>query len=211
MSKDEVNCRYTDGVFTPEEIEAMTGVSPVTQRTWKARGLLGPRDKIGRGGFSAHDVVLFWALQTASQVLRVELSFVHDAIADAVPSILWWALSNEKAWDIEGTADQKAAFRRALSSADKEDLLLLDMAVGVKRERFGRYLVRYADGWKLVFDMEDFFSAEAEQAVLVLDLFAVANKLVASAKRPRGLMVASEIGDRPPPLRLPKDMKPRRK
>jgi hypothetical protein len=205
-----VYCQYADGVFTPEEVEAMTGIAPVTQRTWNARGLLMER-KAGRGRFSAHEVAHLWALQVASLSLRVELSFMYEAVADAVPSILWWALSDEKAWDIEGNTEQKAAFRRALASANKEGLALLDQAVGVRRERFGRYLVRCADRWELVYNMEDFFSGEEDQAALVLDLFAVSNKLVASPKRPRGLMVASEISNAPSPLRSPIQKKVRRK
>lgn len=211
MARDDVYCRYESGRFTPEEIEAMTGISPVTQRTWKTRGLLGERKVFQRASFGAHDLALFWTLQTVSQSLKVELNFVHEAVASAVPSLLWWALSNEKAWDIEGTAEQKTAFKRALASTDKENLPFLSLIVGVKREMFGRYLIVHAEKWHLLFDIEDFFDAEAVQAVLVLDLFAVANKLVASPKRPRGLMVASEIGDRPPPFRSPIERKSRRK
>jgi hypothetical protein len=210
MAKNEIYCQYADGVFTPEEVEAMTGIAPVTQRTWNARGLLMER-KAGRGRFSAHEVAHLWALQVASLSLRVELTFMYKAIVDAVPSILWWALSDESAWDYEGNSEQKAAFKRALASPNKEGLPLLDQAVGVKRDMFGRYLVRSADDWKLVYDMEHFFSAEEDQAALVLDLFAVSNKIVASPRRPRGLMVASEISNAPSPLRAPIEKKVRRK
>ena len=210
MGKELVYCRYTDGVFTPKEVEAITGVSTVTQRAWKARGLL-MEPRAGRASFSAHELVNFMALQIASQNLRVELSFVHEAIAQAVPSILWWALNYEKAWDVEGSPEQKALFKRALDSTDKENLVSLDLALGVRRERFGRFLMRYAGEWQLVFDLADIFDPEEIAAVVVLDLFAVGNALVESPKRPRGLMIASDIGSRAPPLRAPIEKRARRK
>jgi hypothetical protein len=188
----DVYCRYIDSDFSPQEVEAMTGVSQVLQRTWKQRGFFSVR-KHARASFSAHEVTQIMMLQIASQNVPVELKFVQEAVAAAVPAVLWFALSEDKAWDIDGTPEQKAAFKRAIASDNKSGLQFLDKFLGLKSEHIGRYVVLRPDSWEFVNELDAVFEDEGSPVGVVLDLFAVAKKLVKSPKRPRGLMVATDI------------------
>jgi hypothetical protein len=188
----DVYCHYANGNFSTLEVEAMTGVSPVLQRTWKQRGFLSRR-KTARASFSAPEVVEIMALQIASQSVPVEMKFVQEAVAAAVPAVLWFALTYDKAWDVEGTPEQKAVFRRALASDNKGGLPLLDKVLDLRGEHVGRYVLLRPDCWEFVNKLDGAFEDENSPVGIVLDLFAVAKKLVNSPKRPRGLMVATNI------------------
>jgi hypothetical protein len=187
-----VYCRYVDGVFTPLEVEAMTDIVPVLQRTWKQRGYL-RHHKHARASFNAHEVANIMALQIASQSLPVEMKFVHEAVAAAVPSILWFALSYETAWDFEGTAEQKSAVKKAIASDNKVGLQYLDKVLGLKKEQFGRYILLRSGGWEFVNSVDRTFDDEMTTAALVIDLIAIGRRLAKSPKRPRGLIIATDI------------------
>lgn len=191
MARD-VYCRYLDSYFTAEEIEAVTGVVPALQRTWKQRGFL-RQGKHARGRLTAHDLVQIMTLQIASQSLRVEMNFVHEGVAAAVPPILWYALSNIKAWDVDGTTEQKAAFKESVASDNMKDLPYLDKLIGLKPGELARYVLFLSEGPKFVGSLDDAFDDENTPAGLALDLMAIAKKLVKSPERPRGLFVATDI------------------
>lgn len=203
MTQD-VNCRYVDGVFSPLEVEAMTGVSPVLQRTWKQRGFL-VQNKTARASLSVREVAQIATLQIASQGVPVELAYVREAAAAAVPSILWFASSDKEAWEIQGSTEQKAAFRRGLASANKSGLMGLDKALGVTAQNMGRYVVLHSNEYDFVNELEAVFEAEDTPVSLILDLFAIANRLVRSPKRRGAMMVATdiEVGAKRPDLPFP--------
>jgi hypothetical protein len=189
----EINCRFIDAVFTPMEVEAMTGVTPLLQRTWKRRGFLGQRKRV-RASLTAHEVAQIMALQVASQTLPFELKTVQEAVSDAVPSILWYALAQGAGvWDIEGTPAQKAALKKAIEIEDMRGLQYLDKMVGIKSDQFGRYMVRHKGGWTFVQDLNAAFEESDPTVALVLNLSAIGIMLANAPKRPRGLIIATDI------------------
>jgi hypothetical protein len=191
MMTQNIHCRFVDGVFTPQEVEAMTGIVPVLQRTWKQRGYIRHHTHV-HARLTVHELAQIMALQFASQSIPVEMKFVHEAVAEAAPSILWFALFDVRAWDIDGTAEQKAIFKRALDS-DNAEPLRLESAVGLNREKFGRYIVLRPEEWEFVNDLNDTFADERTPAAVVIDLVAIAKRLVESRKRPRGLIRVTDI------------------
>ncbi len=204
MSDHDVYCRYIDGVFAPREVEAMTGVSALLQRTWQRRGFLGPR-KVGRAALNAHELAQVMALQIAAQTLKADLKFIHEAVSDAAPAILYFALAHKKAWDVEGTREQQAAFKKVIAEEDMNGLYYLDKMVGFRQDHHSRFLVRRAEDWLFTADLHGMFDDQDIGGAIVLDLMEIGRRIADSPQRPRALIIATdiEIGGRRKPPRTP--------
>jgi hypothetical protein len=187
----EVSCTYSDAVFSPAEVYEMTAVSPQLQRVWRQRGLLGER-KYGRASFTAREIAQVMALRYLGQELQLDLESIRTAVIEAAPIILWWALGERAAWEVEGaTPEQTAAFYRAIQDEDRVGLQYLDKMVGVKRGTVGRFLVKTPAGHDILSDLTNHFVGDHIPGAVVLDLDVLGKELRESTGR--ALITVSDI------------------
>jgi hypothetical protein len=183
---------HQDAVFTPSEVEAITGVSPLLQRTWRRRGFLGEQLR-GPGTCTAHELAQVMGLQIAAQNLNVDLKFVHEGVRQAAPAILFYALGYAQAWDIQGTPEEVAAFEEHIKREVMYGLQYLHKMVDLRKEHWGRYFVRRKDSWSFELNLDAFFDGEDTTSAIVLDLMAIGKALAESPDRSRALITVNNI------------------
>lgn len=182
----EIHCRYTDAIFSPAEVQAMTGASVLLQNTWRRRGFLRTRTH-GRASFNAREVAQILALRYLGQELQIGLDFVSGTAEKAAPLILWFALltRRDSAWEIEepATHEQKVAFKKAIE-ADLDGLPYIDKMIGVKRSDVRGYLVRTPTSSEFFARLSEPFETGDLNGAIFIDLEALGRQLAESTKRP---------------------------
>lgn len=140
------------------------------------------------------------ALRYLGQSLRTDLEFIQKGVARAAPHILWFALGDPLAWDIQGTPAQVAAFNKAILAEDFFGFQYLDKMVGLKRGSVERFLVRTDTSDVLTSNLEDILIGDRPPlGGIVLDLMAAGKELREKAKRPLIIVSDIEILDQPAP------------
>ena len=185
-------CRYDDAMFSPAEVEEITGISPLLQRTWRRRGFLGDRQH-GRAGFNAREIAQIMTLQYLGQTLLLDLESVSKAVKKAAPVVLWHALHRlePSPWDIRGTPAEQTAFREAIAAADLFDIDYIDRMVGVKKGEIHPFLAITPEGSDFADSFDDAFPDRSVPGAIVLDLMALGHQLGQAVQRP--LIIVSNI------------------
>lgn len=170
---------YREGLFTPAQAAACTGLSPAMQRNWRQAGHIAGRTT---------EVALFGPRDLATIRIMVVLRDVglgpalSRSIAEQmVPSVLWLALVNyPTTWSVAGDAEQAAAYRRQLELVG--DFHLRAMA-GLAEDVFTFGIVRDKTV-HLVAEITDAAFDEDDEVERVIKLSAVAKRIALGTNQP---------------------------
>ena len=116
---------YREGLFTPAEAAACTGLSPAMQRNWRQAGHL-PARTTGVALFSPRDLAMIRLMVVLREVgLGPALS--RPVAEEAASSVVWLALADQpETWAVAGPPDEAHAYRQRLEKMG--DRHLRDMA-----------------------------------------------------------------------------------
>jgi hypothetical protein len=123
------------------------------------------RREIGHFGFNPEEVasiVVLQALRTLTDA-KVETAAKH---ADRVAlSVLRFALTDKRAWDFEGTPQDKARFNEQISRRDMFGQDYLNEMLELPPHDFGWFSVWHKGEWKITDDVGGIFDIASDKEV----------------------------------------------
>jgi hypothetical protein len=173
--------------FTPAEAAACTGLTTTMQRDWRRHGLL-PTRLGSPGSFTPLDLAEI-RLMLQMRQLGLERSVSRPFAQVAAPMVLFFALADwPQSWAVDGAEEAAKTFRTHLEKRGDSHLrTLAGLTSGLCRYGIGR-----DDSIEFVPSLSDELDGDAEEVTRILNLQAVAGRIVEAAQRPLFTIVAPE-------------------
>jgi hypothetical protein len=189
MSRASLNSiAYREGLFTPAQAAACTGLSPAMQRNWRQAGHIAARTS-EMALFSPRDLAAIRIMVVLRDVgLGPTLS--RSIAEQAAPSVIWIALSDyPSTWIVAGDAAQATEYRKRLESDDSK---LRSMA-GLTGPAY-TFGIAQAGKVELTSAInDDCFDAD-DEVESVVKLAAIARRIATSATQPLVTVIPPWVG-----------------
>ena len=170
---------YREGLFTPAEAAACTGLSPAMQRNWRQAGHL-PARTTGVALFGPRDLATIRLMVLLREVgLGPALS--RPVAEEAAPSVVWLALTDHpETWTVAGPPEAADAYRQRLETLG--DRNLRDMA-GLMGRAFA-YGVAQGKTVQFFSEIDSETFNEDDEVESVIKLGAIAARIAREATQP---------------------------
>lgn len=170
---------YREGMFTPAQAAACTGLSAAMQRNWRQAGHL-PARTTGVALFGPRDLAMTRLMVVLREVgLGPALS--RPVAEEAAPSVVWLALADHpETWTVAGPPDEAYAYRQRLEKMG--DRHLRDMA-GLTGRAFA-YGVAQGGAVQFFSEIDGDTFNENDEVESVIKLRAIAARIAREATQP---------------------------
>lgn len=170
---------YREGLFTPAQAAALTGLSPAMQRNWRQAGHL-PARTTEVALFGPRDLAMIRLMVVLREVgLGPALS--RPVAEEAAPSVVWLALADHpETWAVAGPPDEAHAYRQRLENMG--DRHLRDMA-GLTGRAFA-YGVAQGGAVQFFSEIDSETFNEDDEVESVIKLGAIAARIAREATQP---------------------------
>ena len=170
---------YREGLFTPAEAAACTGLSPAMQRNWRQAEHLPPRTT-GVALFRPYDLAVI-RLMVVLRDVGLGPALSRPVAEAAAPSVVWLALvDHPQTWTVAGPPEEAEAYRRRLEKIG--DRHLRDMA-GLTGRAFA-YGVAQSGTVQFFSDIDGETFNDEDEVESVIKLRAVAARIAREAIQP---------------------------
>lgn len=183
MSSAHISLRYREGQFTPSETAAITGIPLHLQRDWRSQGLLRAREG-GRASFTPRELAEM-RLMMRLRGLGVSLADARRAALEAAPGVIFAALADHPSRTLtaDGTAEESAAYIKALERAGDQDYLLILAELESMNQVYRHAFIEDGE-CRLLHGLSEDAANETVEAAGLINLWAVAGAIAEATPRP---------------------------
>jgi hypothetical protein len=180
--------KFQPRLFSSAEIESVAGLSQTMQRNWRRHKFLPSHEgKHSRYTLQELSTALAMKQLTDGGIPPSRAIEVATAIA---PSVIWFALEQDGAWDVQGNKAVVADYR-AFKKSDA-GLADLERVTGIKVGTVKFYAIAFSSGKiSLTGELTETFASVEEEMALVLNLQALGTRLAHRG----GTLVTVSFGD----------------
>ncbi len=166
--------KFQPRLFSSAEIESIAGLSQIMQRNWRRHKFFPSHEgKHARYTLRELSVALAMKRLTDGGIPPSRAIEVATAIA---PSIIWFALETDDAWDVQGNKIEVAEYR-AFKKSDA-GLADLENVSGIKVGAVKFYAVAFSSGKVILTgEITETFAYGAEEMAVLLDVQALGTRL----------------------------------
>ena len=179
MSRDKLaSISYREGLFTPAQAAACTGLSPAMQRNWRQAGHIAARTT-EMALFSPRDLAAI-RIMVVLRGVGLGPALSRSIAEQAAPSVIFMALGDyPSTWTVVGDAEQAAAYRERLELGDQH----LRVMAGLTGPDF-TYGVARGKAVHLVSEINDEAFDADDEVESVIKLRVVAKRIALAATQP---------------------------
>jgi hypothetical protein len=160
---------YEEAVFSPGQVEAVTGVSPAQQRLWRHRGILQKRIE-SHPRFTPRELAEIAVLRDLEENTGQDLAVAAAHARQVAPYVLGFAVANPDAWIVKGPLPYKDQLRRYLENTTARfGPQAISHLMGIVKGDYGRFSIRSAVGLEIVSDLNDALSKTPRNVSVIVD------------------------------------------